>query len=205
MLGTDDASLTAAAAVIKNGGIVAYPTETFYGLAADPFNEDAVETLFILKGRDKTNPISLIAADTAMVKKAVSYVSPLAEVLMHKYWPGPLTIVFDAAPSIPEVITAGTGKVGIRIPSSKTALELTRLTGHVVTTTSANPSGKAPASTASEAMNYFHARIDAIIDGGELTSRLASTIVDAAGDTPLVIREGVIASKEILKTTGGSR
>lgn len=182
---------------VRSGGIVAYPTETTYGLAVDPFNEEAVEKLFKLKGRNDKNPISLIVSDIGMARSLVKEIPALAEQLMEKFWPGPLTIIFKAADTIPKTITAGTGKVGLRVSSSLVAGKLVTLANSPITATSANPTGKEPAQRAEEVAEYFYDKIDVIIDGGLLTEATPSTVVDITGDKLIIVREGKIRREDL--------
>lgn len=179
--------------LIKNGGVVAYPTETFYGLGVDPFNKDAVVGLYDLKGRAFKDPVSIVVSDLDMLLVVVTHVPPEAERLIKKFWPGPLTLVFQANETVPLALTAGTGKIGVRIPGSKFTREFIRAVGGPVTATSANPSGKKSAVTTDEVLDYFDGQIDAVMDGGLLPGVLGSTVVDLTGGSPRLIREGEIA------------
>jgi len=185
--------------VFKSGGVIAFPTETFYGLAVDPFDSSAVERLFTLKGRSQKNPVSLIVKDRTMLLTVVNRIPSVAEGLMKRFWPGPLTIVFEAHPSIPARLVGGTGTIAVRISSNEVCAKLLSTLGRPVTATSANPSGKAPASTPEEVAAYFNGKIDVLIDGGKLPGRLGSTIVDVTTDKIKIIREGEIPSAEILR------
>lgn len=192
-----DEALDKAVETIKSGGIVAYPTETVYGLAVDPFNNVAVEKLFGLKGRSDNNPISLIVSDTEVVKTLVEEIPALAKELMEKFWPGPLTIIFKAKATLPKAITAGTGKVGLRVSSSETALRLVTQAGAPITATSANPTGKPAATTTTQVREYFGEAIDVIIDGKRLTDTTASTVVDITTGSIAIVREGAISEKDL--------
>ena len=186
-----------AVTVLRRGGVIAYPTETFYGLAADPFNAKAVERVFALKRRPADKPLSLIVKDMAMLKRVVGDVPPVAVGLIRRYWPGPLTIVFEAAKDLPPVITAGTCKIAVRISSSPVAMRLVTELGSPVTATSANPSGSLPAATGRQVIDYFNGTIDIVIDAGELPGRLGSTVVDVTGNLVTLVREGEIPYSEL--------
>ncbi|GMR05115.1 MAG: hypothetical protein BMS9Abin23_1051 [Thermodesulfobacteriota bacterium] len=188
-----------AIAILRNGGIVAYPTETFYGLGADPFNMDAVKRLFALKGRPPEKPLPLIIKDRPMLSGLVEEVPRPAEILIKRYWPGPLTIIFMAKENVPESITAGSGKVAVRVSSGEACRLLLEGFNSPLTSTSANPSGKAPARSAGEVLEYFNGSIDLLIDGGGLAGELGSTIVDVTGGRPCIVREGAVPTQEILK------
>ncbi|MDP2690397.1 MAG: L-threonylcarbamoyladenylate synthase [Deltaproteobacteria bacterium] len=189
-----------AARVFKGGGVIAYPTETFYGLCVDPFNPAAVERLFSLKGRSFRSPVAVIIAEAGMLPMVAEEV-PLphdAAKLMERFWPGPLTIVLKALPSVPPMLTAGTGSIGVRVSGNPAARALSKALSSPITATSANPSGKRPSRTPEEVLEYFNGSIDILMDGGRLAGRLGSTIVDVSGDGAKVIREGEIPSSEVL-------
>ena len=190
--------LNEAVEVFRGGGIIAYPTETFYALGVDPFNAEAIKKLFLLKGRPEKNPVSVIVKDVDMLAMVVEDVPPMAEALIKKFWPGPLTIIFKALSTVPPMLTANTGKIGVRVSSSPICINLTAALSSPITATSANPSGKTPPITAGEVLDYFNGRVDLLIDGGTLTGRLGSTIVDATGERILVLREGEVPTGEIL-------
>ncbi|MEE9613621.1 MAG: L-threonylcarbamoyladenylate synthase [Thermodesulfobacteriota bacterium] len=196
-----DGPFDKAVTAFKKGGVIAYPTETFYGLGVDPFNEEAVRGLFTLKGRPPENPVSVIVRDREMLRMVVEEVPPLAERLIEYFWPGPLTIILKARDVLPPTLTAGTGTVGVRESSSDTAMKLVTALGSPITATSANPSGKPPAATADEAAAYFGDGIDILIDGGKTGGGLGSTVVDATGEEIEIIREGEIPASEILTLT----
>ncbi len=184
--------------VFKNGGVLAFPTETFYGLGVDPFDSSAVERLFALKGRSQKNPFSLIIKDRAMLLRVVSRIPSIAEGLMKRFWPGPLTIIFEAHKSIGAQLAGDTGTIAVRVSSSEVCAKLLSTLGSPITATSANPSGKTPASTPEEVLGFFNGDIGVLIDGGKLPGRLGSTIVDVTTGKIKIIREGEIPSREIL-------
>ncbi len=184
--------------IFRGGGIIAFPTETFYGLCVDPFNEEAIKKLFLLKGRPFESPVSVIVKDKEMLKRVAEEAPFLAEGLMKKFWPGPLTIIFKAKPNIPPLLTADTGKIAARVSSSDVCRRLTKVLDSPITATSANPSGKRPPISPKEVLDYFNGSIDMLIDGGELSGKKGSTIVDATGEQIKVIREGEIPAEEIL-------
>lgn len=194
-----DADYSGAIEVFRAGGVIAYPTETFYGLCVDPFNEKAIEALYRLKGRPQKSPIPLIIGDAGMLGKVVSDITPLAHKLMQRFWPGPLTIVLKAGPGLPSRLTAGTGTVGVRLPGSSHARRLSKTLSSPITSTSANPSGEPPATRPEEVLSYFDGTIGLLIEGGTLKGGKGSTIVDARGETPVILREGEVPSSLILK------
>jgi len=190
--------LDEAVEAFNNGEVVAFPTETFYGLAVDPSNEEALEGLFSIKERDKKNPISLIVHDRSKVFDFADDVPELARKLMDAFWPGPLTIVFNAKPSVSHLLTSGTGSIAIRVSSNPVATEFCRETGSAITATSANPSGKEPTAKAEEVVKYFGSKLGAVIDGGEVSGGKGSTIVDVRGKVVKVLRVGAIDTDRIL-------
>ena len=183
--------------IFKKSGMIAYPTETFYGLGVDPFNEIAIKKLFALKGRDFDKPVSILIKDKKMLLTVVEEISPLAEKLIKKFWPGPLTIIFKAKKSIPSILTGGTGKIGVRISNNPIAQKLLEEIDSPITTTSANPSGEKSPVTANKVMGYFGNKIDLILDGGMLYGKLGSTVVDVTEGELIVIREGEISVEAI--------
>jgi L-threonylcarbamoyladenylate synthase len=172
------------------------PTETFYGLGVDPFNAKAVERLFLLKGRSFKDPIPIVAGDREMVERLVETVPLAAETLIQRYWPGPLTIVFKARAEVPELLTARTGKIGVRISSSQVVKKLLASLKSPLTSTSANPSGEPPALEPGEVLKYFEGRLDLLIDGVRLTAKKPSTVVDVTGERLVVLREGAVPAKD---------
>ncbi|HLA50983.1 MAG TPA: L-threonylcarbamoyladenylate synthase [Thermodesulfobacteriota bacterium] len=183
--------------IFKKSGMIAYPTETFYGLGVDPFNEIAIKKLFALKGREFDKPVSILIKDKKMLLTVVEAISPLAEILIKKFWPGPLTIIFKAKKSIPSILTGGTGKIGVRISNNPIAQKLLEEIDSPITTTSANPSGEKSPVTANKVMGYFGNKIDLILDGGMLYGKLGSTVVDVTEGELIVIREGEISVEAI--------
>ncbi len=186
-----------AIAILKQGGVVAYPTETFYGLGCDATNPKAVQKLFDLKGRDSKVPIPILIGEFSQLPLYVEEIPPSAEKLIHKFWPGPLTLIFRAKEIFPEELLAKTGKIAIRISSHPIAQELTKKFALPLTTTSANRSGQPAASTPEQVENYFKNEIDGILNGGELSASQSSTILDVTFDPPKLIRAGIISLKEI--------
>ncbi len=189
----------------KSGGVVAYPTETFYGLSVDPFNVDAIERLFSLKGRSGTSPVSVIIADKELLSRVAVEIPSSALELIDRFWPGPLTLVLMAHPDIPPPLIANTGKIGVRVPGSPVARRLSEYLSSPITATSANPSGKRPPVESKEVLAYFNGEIDVLIDGGSLPGRLGSTVVDLTEGKVRIIREGEIASAEVEMALNGKK
>ena len=186
-----------ASRVIANGGVIAFRTDTFYGLGVDPLNPDAVVRLRKLKGQDDSKPILVLIDDISALDQLIVDSSETFEVVTKKFWPGPLTIIGRAASVLPHVLTAGTGTVGVRLPNDEYVRALVRLCGGALTATSANLSGSPPARSAEEVASYFHTGIDLIIEGGKVAATQPSTVLDLSQAEPRVIREGAI-SREIL-------
>ena len=186
------AALDEAVAALKRGGMVAFPTETFYGLGVDALNAEAVGRLFALKGRPEAKPVLVLVDSVAMAEGLATEISPGARALMARHWPGALTVVLRAAPQVPSQLTGGTGTIGMRLPGHAVALALIRAAGLAVTAPSANPSGQAPPTTAAGVRSYFGDRLDLIVDGGPTAGGVASTVADCTVWPPRVLRQGPI-------------
>ena len=196
---------TNAVAALKRGQVIVFPTETLYGLGADALDTAAVGKVFQLKDRDADSPIPVLVADREMLSRLVAEVPPLAEKLILRFWPGPLTIVLPARSVIPRPLVNGTGGVGVRISSQPLTIELIKALDHPLTATSANPSAKPPARTVEEAKQYFAGRIDIFIDGGELTSNTGSTVVEIVRGSLRIIRVGDISKSQLEAALGPER
>lgn len=190
--GPESAVLREAGSCLSRGGLVAFPTETFYGLGAHALNPEAVARVFRVKGRPEAQPLLVLVDSVKMAETLAFEVSDLARRLMATYWPGPLTLVFKAGPELPAALTAGTGSVGIRVPSHPIALALVRVTGFPVTAPSANPSGAEPPTEAAAVLRFFEGRIDLILDGGPTPGGQPSTVFDVSVSPPRLIRAGAI-------------
>ncbi len=187
---------------LRAGRVIAYPTETLYGLGVDPFQPEALERLYRLKGRPAGRPVSLLVADAAMLRGLVREVTPSARALLEAFLPGPLTLVLEARADLPAALTAGTGKIGLRISSHPLIPHLfARLSGPI-TTTSANPTGRPPAGRAEEIAAYFPRGVACILDGGPSAGSTGSTVVDLTGPQPAVLREGAIPANKVLEVLG---
>jgi L-threonylcarbamoyladenylate synthase len=186
-----------AVSILKGGGVIAYPTETFYGLGADARNEKAIEKIFVMKGRAFKNPVSVIIATQWDILPLVSEVPETAKILMKTFWPGPLTLVFTASNRVSHLLTAGSGKIGIRVSSHPIAALLVHSLGAPLTATSANRSGESENASASGVVKSLSDLPDAIIDGDETPGQPGSTILDVTVFPPLILREGAISGKKI--------
>jgi L-threonylcarbamoyladenylate synthase len=200
-----EARIDEAAAALRRGGVVAYPTETFYGLGALAGDAAAVERLARAKGRPDDKPLPLLAADLAAVER-VAVLDPAARRVAAALWPGPLTLVVPARPGLPPAVTAGTGTVGVRIPGSELARRLARAAGGAIVSTSANPAGGPPPARAEDLDPELRRRLDAVLDGGPTPGGLASTVVALAEGRVRLLRPGPVPLAEIeraLRPQGG--
>jgi L-threonylcarbamoyladenylate synthase len=186
-----------AAKWIRNGGVVALPTDTLYGLAADPFSADAVARLCAAKGRPADQALPLIAADTAQIAAHLGPLSAVGERLADKFWPGPLTLLMIAAPALAGAVSAGTGRVGVRVPAHEIARAICRGVGKPVTATSANRSGEPATADPAEVERTLGAVVDLLIDTGRAPGGAPSTIVDVTGPAPTLVRAGAVSWDEI--------
>ncbi|HET7009094.1 MAG TPA: L-threonylcarbamoyladenylate synthase [Candidatus Binatia bacterium] len=194
--------LTAALTALKRGEVIVFPTETLYGLGADALNFTAVEKVFQLKGRDADNPFPVLVADRTMLNSLVAEITPLAELLITRFWPGPLTLVLPARPDIPQPLVNRQGGIGVRLSSQPIATELVRLLRRPLTATSANLSGQPGAHTVAEAKIYFAENISVYLDGGELQSSTGSTVAAIDKNKLNIIRAGDISRQALEDAVG---
>lgn len=187
-----EAVLSRCRAVIDAGGVIAYPTDTFYGLGADPRNPRAVRKVYAIKGRKADQPILLLLHDRNDVSAWTSEMTPSSLQLMARFWPGPLTLVFRAAPHVLPELTAGTGTIGLRVPGNEVTRALLGAVGRSLTGTSANRSGRPSPRTADEVRLELGDSIDLILDGGPAEEERPSTVVDVTEEPPRLIRQGAI-------------
>ena len=176
--------------ILEESGLIALPTESFYGLAVAPFDEQALTKLWQVKGRSEGKPILVLIGELSQLGLFVRNIPPAATVLMNAFWPGPLTIVFSAAPGLSDTVTAGTGSVGIRLSAWQPLVDLLRRVGPV-TGTSANREGMPPPKTAEEVQRNLGDALDLIIDAGPTPGGQPSTIIDVRG-TIHIIRDGLV-------------
>lgn len=188
-----------AAKILKQGGLVAFPTDTVYGLGADAFNVYAVKKIFQVKKRLTNKPLIILIANKKTVYKLAKNVSINAKKLINKFWPGPLTIVFKKSQIVPEIITGNLDTVGIRMPDNKIALNLIKEAKTPIVTTSANISGKLSPTCSRHVKQNLNGKIDMIIDGGKTKIGVASTIVDLTKNIPILLRPGSITLKQLKK------
>ena len=201
ILPDNQANRERAARTIAAGGLIAFRTDTFYGLGADPFNPPAVRQIIDLKGREG-KPILLLISDLEEADRFIVEQTDQFKLLTRSLWPGPLTIVSTANAGLSNDLTAGTGTIGVRLPDDESLRDLIRLCGGALTATSANQTGAPPARTAEEVANYFQSGLDLILDSGETTATSASTVLDVTTRVPRVIREGVISKVRLGEVLG---
>lgn len=182
--------------LLSQGGLIAYPTDTFYGLGADPFNERAVANIYKIKKRSLHKPILVLISSIKQLDRLALDISPSAEKLMRNLWPGPLTLLFKALPHLPENLTAGTGKIGVRLPDHEFSRKMIQYIDQPLTASSANISGSPSSRTAEDLVN-LDGNLDLIVDGGKTNGGKESTVLDTTLVPPKLIREGAISKKQI--------
>ncbi len=187
-----DDRIEQAVSVLKRGGIVALPTETFYGLAADAFQAESLIALNRLKRKEPDSPILLLLCDRSMAAQLAEELPESFHVLARAFWPGPLTLVVKASPEVPKEISGGRGTVGMRVPGLALPRQLSAGLGRPITGISSNLHGSPPHRTATEVYARFSERIDLILDGGPTAGGAPSTIIDLSGKTPVVLRRGTL-------------
>ncbi len=183
--------------ILKDGGIVAYPTDTVYGLGGDVFSRKAAEKIYKVKQRPRDLPLPVLLADREQLSAVVDSVPEIAKFLMRRFWPGGLTLVMSKRASLPDIITAGSDKVAVRIPNHVVPLALIHGLGAPIIGTSANISDKPSPVTAEEVEQQLGSQADLIIDMGRCPGGIESTMVDVTGETPTVLRHGMIPEGEI--------
>lgn len=191
-----------AAMVIRSGGVVVFPARCLYGLAVDACNETAVDRVFEIKGRAEKKPLLVLADSHLMISAIVKEITPLANKIMKSFWPGLITVILESNNSLPPKLTAGSNKIGIRKPGHPVAMALVKAVGGPITGTSANISGDAGCFSIRDLDPEIAEKADLIIDAGMLKGGLGSTVVDATGEVPVIIREGEVSRNEILAVLG---
>lgn len=191
--------------LIRSGGVVAFPTQCLYGLGVDAFNPDAVDRVFEIKKRSAKKPLLVLITEYADLAMLVANIPPAAHSIIKALWPGHVTLIFQANPALPVNLTAGTGKIGIRMARHPVARELVRAAGGPITATSANVSGTAGCARVPDIGPILTEKVDLVLDAGPLKGGAGSTIVDVTVNPPQILREGITASSKIhaiLKTHG---
>ena len=202
VLRPDERSLSLAADVLRGGGLVAFPTETVYGLGARAYDAAAARRVFKAKGRPSDNPLIVHVSDEAMLADVVKRVTPLARRLIDAFWPGPLTLILEKSARVPGAVTAGGRTVAVRCPGHPAARALIRALGEPVAAPSANLSGRPSPTAAAHVLRDLRGRVPLILDGGPCRKGLESAIVDARGRRPVVLRHGTIPAEDIARAAG---
>ncbi|MEE1072420.1 MAG: L-threonylcarbamoyladenylate synthase [Cellulosilyticum sp.] len=199
---SDTNDLQQAAEILRQGGLVASPTETVYGLCANALDEDAVKNIYKAKGRPSDNPLIVHIADLSMLQPLVTEVSPIAKTLMERFWPGPMTLVFKASSLVPKVVTGGLDTVAVRFPSDPTITNLIRTSGLPLAAPSANTSGKPSPTNFSRVYEDLNGKIDCIIQGGDSQFGVESTVIDTTGEIATILRPGGITFEMLEEALG---
>jgi L-threonylcarbamoyladenylate synthase len=194
---TED-NIQRASKVVKNGGIIIYPTDTVYGLGCSPFNAEAVKRIFKTKGERKDKPLPILSSDKENVQK-IAYLNEKARKIAQRFWPGALMLVVKKKPSLPDIVTCGSDSVGVRIPKHAVAIRLISLCDGLLVGTSANKTGEKPPKTATEAAKQLGEQVDLILDGGPSPLGEESSVVDLTAQRPRMLRRGPIKLEEILR------
>ena len=194
-----DEIITKAASAIKEGGVIAFPTRCLYGLGSDAFNAEAVERIFKIKQRAAQNPILILIDHVKQLQRLVTRVTNVAEEIMQAFWPGKVTLVFEAGNTVPHDLAGGSGKIGIRLPGHPIASALVRAVAGPITGTSANLSGNPGCHRIADLDSQILRRLDLILDAGPLKGGIGSTVVDVTEEnTPKILREGKISARDIM-------
>ncbi|MEW6207369.1 MAG: L-threonylcarbamoyladenylate synthase [Acidobacteriota bacterium] len=191
-----------AASIIRRGGLVAFPTETVYGLGADALNAEAIKRIFEAKGRPSDNPLIVHVDSGEMLSRVAEGVSEEAQRLIEKFWPGPLTLVLHRRKKVPSIVSAGLATIAARMPENKIALELIRQSNTPIAAPSANLSGRPSPTRAEHVAADLAERVDMILDGGETRIGIESTVLDMTGARPLILRKGWITEEQIAEVIG---
>ncbi len=203
----EEGPIQAAVRELRQGRAVVYPTETFYAAGVNALDPEAVNRLFALKGRPKDQPVTLVVVGNTAVLALARSVPPVASILMKRFWPGPLTLLFEAAGHLPPALHAGTGRIGIRVPSHLVARALLREAEMPLTATSANRSGSPPPSSVDAALESLGDAPDlaVVLDAGSTPGGAPSTILDVTQSPPKLVRPGAVPEQEIWKALKGTR
>ena len=196
----DMAVIQLAADYIVKGEIVAFPTDTLYGIGCDPFNIKAIEKMFSLKSRSKQKPINLLIESENQLHEITEDLPTITQLLIEDFWPGALTLIFKKKKTIPSILTSNLPSIGIRMPNNPIILELIRKVKRPLAVTSANISGKPNTTNAKQVYENFRKEIPLILDGGETSAGKESTIIDLTVDPPKILREGILRLEEIRET-----
>ncbi|HXZ95919.1 MAG TPA: L-threonylcarbamoyladenylate synthase [Burkholderiales bacterium] len=204
MKAVPDIEIERAVAILRRGGLVAFPTETVYGLGADALNPEAIKKIFLAKGRPQNHPLIVHLADASHLARWAREIPVAAERLTERFWPGPLTLILRRAQSVPDAITGGQDTVGLRVPSHPVAHALLQAFGSGIAAPSANRFGRLSPTTAEHVRAELGARVEMVLNGGPCDFGIESTIVDLSGSQPALLRPGKISASEIEKVLGKS-
>jgi len=202
VLRAEGKSLALAARELRAGRLVAFPTETVYGLGARAYDPAAARRVYKAKGRPSDNPLIVHVCDEAMLADVVKRVTPLARRLIDAFWPGPLTLILEKSALVPDAVTAGGATVAVRCPGHPAARALIRILGEPVAAPSANLSGRPSPTTAAHVLRDLRGRVGLILDGGPCRKGLESAIVDARGKRPVILRRGTLTDESIARAAG---
>lgn len=198
----DQEAIARAGEILKRGGLVAFPTETVYGLGGDALNENSSKLIYAAKGRPSDNPLIVHITNMEALKKIVTEIPPAARKLAERYWPGPLTMIFHKSSAVPLATTGGLDTVAVRMPSHKTARAMIDAAGGYIAAPSANRSGRPSPTVARYVIEDLDGLVDMIIDGGEVNIGLESTIIDLTGEVPTILRPGYVTQDMLTETLG---
>lgn len=187
------------AQVIQDGGVIIYPTETFYGLGGDCFSQTALGKIFEIKKRPSSKGLPVLVSDLEMAKGLVTGFPPAFQILASRFWPGPLTLVLKAAPHLPAGLVGPQCTIGVRLPAVAWLQALIRETGIPIITTSANISGQGEIDSTERIIPLFQGKVDLIVDGGPTPGGKPSTVIDLTGKTPVLVREGTLSTQKLGK------
>jgi L-threonylcarbamoyladenylate synthase len=193
----ESAKIEKAVEMLKSGNLVAFPTDTVYGIGADAFNKSAVEKIFTAKGRDSKKPLQVLIADKDDLNLIVEKQSDILHQLVDRFFPGALTIVMPAKADFPRWVTCGLDTVGVRMPSNPIALEMIKSFGRPISATSANISGMPDPKDAQQVLEYLDGKINLILDGGSTPDDVPSTVIDISVNPPKILRQGKLNTEEI--------
>ena len=198
----DQEAIARAGEILKRGGLVAFPTETVYGLGGDALNENSSRLIYAAKGRPSDNPLIVHITNMEALEKIVTEIPPAARKLAERYWPGPLTMIFHKSNAVPLATTGGLDTVAVRMPSHKTARAMIDAAGGYIAAPSANRSGRPSPTVARYVIEDLDGLVDMIIDGGEVNIGLESTIIDLTGEVPTILRPGYVTQDMLTETLG---
>ena len=195
----ESSDIAKAAEILKAGKLVAFPTDTVYGIGADAFSKDAIERIFTAKGRDSKKPLQILIADKDDLNFIVEKQSDTLHRLVDRFFPGALTIVVPAKADFPRWVTCGLDTVGVRMPSNPIALEMIKAFGKPIAATSANISGLPDPKDAQQVLEYLDGKVDFILDGGATPDNVPSTVIDVSVNPPKILRQGKLTVDELSK------